>query len=138
MILASTTVFAQQGPPPQGGHQGPPSPQERLNHINQKLNKELSLSAEQQKKVDTAFAAFFAQMDKLRGKNPPPPPPPVKKEDADRLEKQRDEQIKKVLTPAQYQKFVSIEQSLRPPHPKGPRGQGNDAPPPPPQAPAKQ
>ena len=117
----------------------PPSPEERLNHVSEKISKEITLSAAQKIKVETAYKEFFAEMDKIRDKSgkkeppPPPPPPPVSKEDADRLSKTRDVKIKAALSEAQYKKYTEIEQSLRPPRPGGPGGKdGKQGPPPPP------
>ena len=128
-IMLATITTAQPQQPPK-----PPNPEERLKHVSEKISKEITLTAAQKAKVETAYKEFFAEMEKLRDKKepPPPPPPPVKKEDADRLSKVRDAKIKAALSEAQYKKYTEIEQSLRPPRPDGPGGKdGKQGPPPP-------
>ena len=49
----------------------------------------------------------------------PPPPPPANKEAAEKLGKARDAQIKTVLRADQYQKYIVIEKTMRPPMPPG-------------------
>ena len=103
----------------------PPSNEEKLKHVSEKINKEITLTASQKAKIDAAYKEFFASMDKLRkdGKPempPPPPPPPGKKEEVDKLVKARDAKIKSVLSEAQFKKYAEVEKSLRPPRPEGP------------------
>lgn len=113
----------------------PPSTAERLKHVSEKINKEITLSAAQKAKVEAAYKDFFADIEKLRSKNgkpempPPPPPPPGSKEEMDKLTKTRDAKIKAALTEAQYKKYAEIEKSLRPPRREG--GPGRQGPPPP-------
>jgi hypothetical protein len=102
----------------------PPSPEERLKHVSEKLEKELKLSAAQKEKLTAAYREFFSGMEKLHkteGKPvpPPPPPPPKNKEAVEKLTKARDAEIKSVLTAAQYQKYAEIEKTMRPPAPGG-------------------
>jgi len=128
LLLATCVAKAQQGPPP---GQKPPSPEEHLKHVSNKLEKDLALTPAQKAKVEAAYKQFFAGMDKVRGKMPPPPPPPPplppgKKKSADSLTAIRDAEIKKALTEAQFVKFKEVEKTMRP--------QG----PPPPPAPNKQ
>ena len=40
----------------------PPSPEERLKHVSEKISKEITLSAVQKTKVETAYKEFFAEM----------------------------------------------------------------------------
>jgi Spy/CpxP family protein refolding chaperone len=119
-LLAAAIVTAQ----PQ-----PPSNEEKLKHVSEKINKEIALTAAQKTKVEAAYKDFFIEMDKLRKKGkdgkpeqppPPPPPPPGKKEDVDKLTNARDTKIKAALTAEQYKKYSEIEQTLRPPRPQGP------------------
>ena len=59
---------------------------------------------------------------KLHEQNPPPPPPPMDpavKAALDKLAAERDAKIKLVLTDVQYQKYLEVEKTLRPPHPGG-------------------
>ncbi len=112
----------------------PPTPEERLKHVSEKLNKDLQLNTTQKEKVATAYKAFFADIEKYRNKDgkqqpPPPPQPPVSKEIADKLSAQRDAKIKLALTADQYKKYLEIEKTLRPKRPGKP---GEDGPPQPP------
>ncbi|NCI51490.1 hypothetical protein GWC95_16290 [Sediminibacterium roseum] len=119
-MLATAGTYAQPQQPPR-----PPSNEDKLKHVSEKINKEIALTAAQKAKVETAYKDFFIEMDKLRKNNrngrpempPPPPLPPGKKEDVDKLVKARDAKIKAALTGAQYKKYSEIEQTLRPPRP---------------------
>ena len=101
----------------------PPNAAERLQHVSEKIEKEITLTAVQKEKVKTAYKQFFEKIDALRGKGkivappPPPPPPPGEKEAIDKLSKVRDEQIRQALSAAQYKKYQEIENTLRPPAP---------------------
>ena len=103
---------------PAGGPPKPPSAEERLKRVNEKLKAELQLSAKQQTVVSEAFKSFFKEADKLRPQSPPPPPPPDKAK-IEPLAQKRDASIKAVLTEAQYKKYVEIEKTLRPQGPPG-------------------
>ena len=100
----------------------PPSQEERLKQVSEKITKEVKLSTEQKTKVEAAYKDFFVDVEKLRAKNgnkEMPPPPPGSKEDMDKLSKVRDVKIKSALTETQYTKYVEMEASLRPPKPDG-------------------
>jgi Spy/CpxP family protein refolding chaperone len=127
-MLVTALVTAQPQPPK------PPSDEEKLKHVSEKINKEITLTAAQKAKVEAAYKDFFIEMEKLRKNNkdgkpemppPPPPPPPGKKEDVDKLSKARDAKIKAALSEAQFKKYSEIEQTLRPPRP----GDGKQGPP---------
>ncbi len=122
MMLASATI-AQPQPP-----QKPPSPEEHLKHVSERLDKELQLNADQKKNVLDAYKDFFSAMEKVKADNPPPPPPPppplAVKEKFDSILKERDAKIKAVLNEEQFKKFQTMEQHMKPPH-------GNHMPPPP-------
>jgi Spy/CpxP family protein refolding chaperone len=123
LLLAITAIgYVANAQPPK-----PPTVEGRMKKVNEQLSKNLDLKEEQKKVVAEAFKDFFTEMEKLRPKNPPPPP--VKKEDADKLSKTRDEKIKTVLTPEQYTKYVEVEKSMRPKRPE----QKGDKPPTPPE-----
>jgi len=107
----------------------PPSIEERLKHTNEILQKEVQPSASQKTAIENAFKTFFAAADKLRKDNPPPPPPPPDPKGKDAMEKlikERDENVKKVLTAPQYEKYKEAAKKLHPPKP----GEGKDGPPP--------
>jgi len=116
LIATCVTLHAQ----PAGGPPKPPSAEERLKRVNEKMKASLQLSAKQQAVVNDAFKQFFAEADKLRPQAPPPPPPPDKAK-IEPLAQKRDAAIKAVLTELQYKKYVEIEKTLRP---QGPPGSG--------------
>ena len=109
------------------GPRKPPSVEERMKHVKETLAKDASLSAEKQQKVAELFKQFFIKADKIA----PPPPPPPSKEEMDKLVKERDEAVAKVLTAEEFKRYKEAEKKLRPPHPPKP-GEGGDNPPPPP------
>lgn len=112
-LLGFTVVIAQPEPPK------PPSKAERLKHVTEKINKEITLTAAQKSKLEAAYSEFFDGMEKLRAKEgkpaaPPPPPPPVNREAAEKLTAARDAKIKTVLSETQFRKYAAMEKSLRP------------------------
>ena len=127
-LLGFTVVIAQPEPPT------PPSKAERLKHVTEKINQEITLTAAQKTKLEAAYSEFFDGMEKLRTKEgkpaapPPPPPPPVNREAAEKLSAARDAKIKAVLSETQFRKYAAMEKSLRPPVP----GNKKDKPMPPP------
>ncbi len=104
----------------------PPSIEERMKHVDEKLAKELTLTTEQKKKLEAAYKDFFVKADKLHEKMPPPPPPPApgNKAEMDKISKERDAEIQKALSPDQFKKYAELEKTLRPKPP------GNQPPPP--------
>lgn len=121
-IALCCSVFFAKAQPPQA-----PGIEERLAHVSGKLEKEITLTAVQKEKVKTAYRQFFESIEKLRDKDgkhqppPPPPPPPADKAAVEKLSKERDEQIKKVLSASQFAKYTEIEKTMRPPAPGTPR-----------------
>lgn len=118
-LLCSGAMAQQPQQPPK-----PPTAEERLKHVSEKIGKEITLTTAQKTKVESAFKEFFMSMEKLRKEGkpesmpPPPPPPPGKKEDIDKLSKIRDDKIKAALSPTQFKKYVEVEKTLRPPAPR--------------------
>jgi hypothetical protein len=131
LSLMAITIFCYQSTKAQSpsSPQNPPKPpsiEERLKMVNEKMSKELSLTKEQKQKIEAAYKDFFTKTEELHKKMPPPPPPPpLPKEVMDKLSGERDEAIKKVLTGDQFKKYVELERSLRPKPP------GSQPPPPP-------
>ena len=120
-IIASMLVLAsilqaqpnQQQLPPK-----PPTTEERLKRISEKIDKELQLNTAQKDKVLAAYKAFFADIEKYKNKDVKQPlPPPVSKEIADKLSGERDVKIKQALSAEQYKKYIELEKTLRPKHP---------------------
>ena len=125
LLLFTLATKAQEQPKPPK----PPTVEERLKKTNEVLQKEVQPTAAQKAAIETAFKKFFTDADKLRKENPPPPPPPPDpkvKEAMDKLIKERDEAVKKILTPAQFEKYKVAAKKLHPPKPGG-----KDGPPPP-------
>jgi hypothetical protein len=119
MLLIACIVKAQQPPPPRQR----PSPEEHLKQVTTKLQKDLTLNDQQKVKVEAAYKTFFEGMRKLRGNSSPPPPPPLppeKRAQAEKLEAQRDAEIKKTLSSQQFAKYKEIAKTMRPPRPPGP------------------
>lgn len=124
--MSSALIQAQPPNPPK-----PRGAEERLKHVSEKMEKDLQLNASQKEKLSAAFKTFFAEMDKLRSKEPPPPPPPPPPADrpaAEKLIKERDSKIKQVLTEEQFKKFLELDRQMRP---GGPGKPGKNGPPPP-------
>ena len=125
-MVASLVVNAQ-GAAKQDPPHKPPTVEERLKHLKEVMVKDASLNEEKQQKIAEVFKQFFIKADKL---NPPPPPPP-NKEEMDKLVKERDEAVAKILTADEFKRYKEAEKKLRPPHPPQPK-EGEGAPPPPP------
>lgn len=125
-VLFALVTHAQQPPAPPK----PPSVEERLKRTNEVLQKEVQPTTVQKAAIETAYKKFFADADKLRKDNPPPPPPPnpKMKEAMDKLVKERDEKVKKVLTAAQFEKYKEAAKKLQPPGPGGPSGKNGTPP----------
>jgi len=121
LLCLNISLQAQAPEPPK-----PPTIEERLKHTNEILQKELQLSANQKAAIAASFKTFFTAEDQLRKDNPPSPPDPKIKAAMDKLAKQRDESIKKILTEAQYQIYLETEKKMRPPMP-GKNGKGGPA-----------
>lgn len=125
LVLFIVVTNAQPPQPPK-----PPSIEERIKKTNEMLQQELQPTAVQKTALESAFKTFFIAEDKLRKDNPPPPPPPQDpkvKEAMDKLVKDRDESIKKILTVSQYEKYKEAAKKMHPPKPGEP---GKGGPPP--------
>lgn len=99
----------------------PPTIEEHLSRVSQELNKQIKLTPEQKEKILAAYKTFFTQIEKYRKEGnqpPPPPPPPVSKEIADKLTGERDAKIKEALSAEDFKKYLEIEKTLRPKHPR--------------------
>jgi len=127
LVLASLIVIVRAQPPK------PPTPEERLKRTSELIQKEVQPTANQQKVIEEVFKIFFTAADKVRKDNPAPPPPPpdpAVKAAMDKLVKERDEAIKKVLTADQYEKYKETAKKLQPPPPGRPGGTNGTPPPP--------
>ncbi len=116
-LFFATTLAAQ---PPSGR----PTMEERLKKTGELLQREAQLNADQQKKLQAIFRDFFTEADKLHKNNPPPPPPapdPKVKQAMDKLVKERDQKVEKLLTTAQFKKYKEAIGKLHPPGPPPPQ-----------------
>lgn len=119
IIAAGLVIFAiavrAQEPPPK-----PPTIEERIKKTSEVIQQEVKPTEVQKAAIEQIFKQFFTAADKLRKDNPPPPPPPPDpkvKEAMDKLVKDRDESIKKLLTASQYEKYKQAAKKLQPPGP---------------------
>ena len=94
----------------------PPSTEERLKMVEEKIIIPLSLSSVQKEKVIAAFKDFFSEVEKLQ-KVQSNPKERLNKSQVDPLEKVRDEKIRQVLLKEQFTKYLELEKSTRPPKP---------------------
>ncbi len=117
LILFVIVTKAQPPQPPK-----PPGIEERIKRTNEVLQQEVQPTTIQKADIESAFKTFLIAEDKLRKDNPPPPDPKVK-EAMDKLVKDRDESIKKILTSSQYEKYKEATKKLHPPKP-GENGKG--------------
>ena len=125
-------VIVVKGQPP--GPPNPPSIEDRIKRTNEVIQKEVQPTDAQKAAIEQAYKTFFTAADKLRKDNPPPPPPPPDpkvKEAMDKLVKERDESIKKILSDAQYQKYKEAAKKLQPPKPGDQKNKTGQPPPPP-------
>jgi hypothetical protein len=102
-------------PPPDAGNKpkaGPPSMEERMKIVDEKICKPISLSASQKETVDKAFSEFYTEMDKLPKPQANSQTPPDKSK-IEPLEKARDAKIKQVLTADQLKKYQELEKAAR-------------------------
>lgn len=128
LLLTTTAVLFfsfsnAQEPPGPGKPPSQPSLEDRLKHTSELLKKEINSSGEQQKKLEEIFKEFFKAEDKIRKENPPPPPPPPDpklKAAMDKLVKDRDEKLKKLMSEEQFRKWKEAEKKMGPPRPGGP------------------
>ena len=108
-------------PPPNADRKNepePPSLEERLKIVSEKICKPLSLTAIQQETVNKAFIGFYTEMDQLmnaRGDHPAPPD----KSKVDPMEKARNAKIQQVMTAEKFKKFLELEKESRPARPDG-------------------
>lgn len=111
--LFTYVCFAQ--PQPDGKGRKPPTIEERLKMVNEKICQPLKLDKNQTAKVSVAFKDFFTEMDKLIDFKSNPPRMPEKSK-IDALAKIRDNKVKKVIPQNVFDKYLELEKSTRPPH----------------------
>ncbi len=109
--LFSGTCLAQ----PDGKGRKPPTIEERLEMINEKICQPLKLDKTQSTKVSEAFNDFFTKMDKLVDLKTNPPRMPEKSK-VDALANLRDEKVKKAIPATLFKKYQELEKTTRPPN----------------------
>ena len=111
--LFSTICLAQPQPDRKG--RKPPTVEERLKMISEKICTPLKLDKNQTAKVSDSFKDFFTEMEKLIDFKANPPRMPEKSK-VDALTKIRDNKVKKVIPENVFAKYIELEKSTRPPH----------------------
>ena len=87
------------------------SPEERAKMSVTRMTDSLSIDKSQADRATVAMTDFYISMQKLReGLAPGSRPEPA---DMEKLMKSRDEQLAKILTPAQYSRFKEMEERMR-------------------------
>ena len=120
MALLQANSFCQDKQDPGKPH--PPTTEERMKIVQEKIIKPLSLNTTQSQTVTQAFMEFFTAADNAR-KNQKDMHGPLDKSIIGPIEKTRDDKISKVLTKDQFTKYLELEKAARPPKP------GNQDPP---------
>lgn len=111
IFLAGSILFAQ----PRNGGMKPPTLEDRLKMVDDKIFKLLELNNIQKEKVVSAFKDFFDEMDKLMELDAKPPMPDKAK--VEPLEKVRDEKVKQVISGTLFSKYLELEKAARPKRP---------------------
>lgn len=101
---------------------GPPPKAERLQRTMEALNKDIPMTAAQQKGVGSALDDFFTRADKLRETGQRGP---EQKAGMDKLVKERDEKVARLLDKDKYATYLATMEKMRPPR----RGGENGGPP---------
>jgi thiamine biosynthesis lipoprotein ApbE len=117
ITLITNLCFAQ--PQPDGKEHKPPTIEERLKMVSEKICQPLQLDKNQTAKVSVAFKDFFTEMDKLIDFKSHPPRMPEKSK-ADELAKIRDNKVKKIIPVNVFEKYKALEKTTRPPHGENP------------------
>jgi hypothetical protein len=121
LFISLFTGFCFSQPQPDGKGPKPPTIEERLKMINEKICQPLKLDKTQSTKVNDAFKDFFVEMDKLIDLKSNPPRMPEKTK-VDALANLRDKKVKKVLSEKLFNRYLELEKTTRPPsdgnHPK--------------------
>ena len=104
-------------PPKNHDNQGKPSPpsdEERLKTLQEKVIKPLALNPTQNEAVNNTYKEFYQGMESLR-KIQSNSQVQLDKSKVEPLEKARDEKIRQVLSKEQFVKYQELEKASRPP-----------------------
>lgn len=110
MVLLTVSICFSQ---PADGPGKPPTLEEQLKMVNEKICTPLNLDKSQSKKVEAAFIEFFEGMEKMMDKNARPPVRPEKSK-VDALGKIRDEKVREIIPSGLYAKYLELELAGRP------------------------
>lgn len=99
-------------------NRNPPSIEDRLKKLQEKVIKPLALSTTQNEAVTKAYKEYYTGMESLK-KIQANPQVPLDKSKVEPLEKARDEKIRQVLSSEQFVKYLELEKASRPPKPNG-------------------
>lgn len=116
LLLTGSFCFSQ----PADGRGKPPTIEERIKTIHEKICTPLNLDKAQTEKVDAAFKEFFDEIEKLMDKSVRPPVMPERSK-VDALGKIRDEKVKAAISSELYAKYLELELAIRP---RGPENGG--------------
>lgn len=85
-----------------------PSIEKRVEHAITMIEKKIELTESAKTEIEKAYTDFFTKADnEMKSRERPD------KSVMDRLEKERDMKIEKVLTPEQYKEYLKISSQLR-------------------------
>lgn len=106
MLFAGTMAVNAQGPQRR-------TVEERTKAAMEKITPALQLDKTQETRTDSVFTDYYKAMDKLRESMEPGTPPD--RTVFEKVATDRDERLKKIFSPEQFQKFKNeVEASLRP------------------------
>lgn len=98
----------------QPGSGKPPTIEERIKMVDEKICQPLKLNSTQKVKVLTAFRDFFVELDKIAK-----PPARPEKSKVDALSKIRDDKVKLAIPASLFPKYLELEMKSRPQRPNG-------------------
>ena len=120
IIIAIAAFFAiatTNAQPPRG--MKPPPPEQRWERDSKIIAANTQFPPALVAKMKTSFYSFYKDMDALHEKYKDTRPP---KEEMDKVMTKRNSDVKKLLSPAELQKFEQMQQKLLPPE-KGHKGE---------------
>ncbi|MCK5028157.1 MAG: hypothetical protein KAR57_00890 [Bacteroidales bacterium] len=103
VMLITTSAFAQQG------NRNPPTIEKRVANVIIKIEKKIEINESQKAAINDAFTVFFTKAENERNKGERPD-----KTVMEGLEKERDDNVKQVLSQEKYEAYLKISCQLRP------------------------
>ena len=101
----------------------PPSLDEHIKMVDEKICRPLKLDSLQASGVKQAFKEFFMEMEKLTDKSSDPPRMPEKSK-VEALEKIRIDKVRQIIPKAIFPKYLELDMAA---HPEGPpEGRGRE------------